>query len=254
MTLANDLYTYRRLPKTILETAPHRKTDSGHFDLPQRPPSLPDIDRHQIEQNVLQQADADRVLYFTTHHTYKVDADPAAVDINNRGLNYLNYDLARAFRCFRDATKTDPGFALAWNNLGLVYLEIGDLDQANHCWIQAINIDETLDIAYGNAGLTALENGNYAKAWQHLNQAISLDPNEPIYYNSMGILCLELNYPHDAIHWFNLAIELNPNLPMPYHNRGRAYLLLNDYQKADHDIKKAYQLDVDQPPTTKANP
>ena len=245
MALANDLYNYRRLAKPISDTNRDRPlANAGQFRLPKLPVNLREIEPERIKPAALQQAAADRVLYFTTIPvTYAVDADGAAVQLNNRGLEYLDFDLPRAFRCLRDAVKLDPGFALAWNNLGLVYLEIGDLEQAAKYFNKAIVQDETLDIAYGNAGLAHIEAGDYEAAWQHLDHAISLDPQEPIHYNSLGILCLELEYPHQAIQCFDLAIQLNPELPMPYHNRGRAYIQLGDYQQAQKDIDQAYRID-----------
>lgn len=245
MALANDLYNYRRLAKPILNTSRDRPlANSGQFQSPQLPVNLRELEPERIKPAILQQAAADRVLYFTPIPVpYEVNADHAAIQLNNRGLEYLDFDLPRAFRCLRTAVKLDPGFALARNNLGLVYLEIGDLEQATQYFNQALVLDETLDIAHGNAGLAHLEAGDYAAARQHLDHAISLDPQEPIHYNSLGIFCLELEYPHEAIQCFDLAIQLNPELPMPYHNRGRAHLQLGNYQQAEKDIDTAYRID-----------
>lgn len=245
MTLANELYTYRRLPKTTFGTNSNRHdAEAVQFPRPKRPTDLAAINRHQIEHSVLQQAAAERVLYFTaTSSVYEVDAHPRAIRLNNYGVKYLDFDLPRAFRCFRDATTLDPSFPLAWNNLGLVYLQIGDLKQATEHFETAIIKGETLDIAWGNAGLAYLEAGDYEAAWQHLDQAINLDTQESIHYNNLGILCLELDFPQEAIQLFDLAIKLDPKLPMLYHNRGRAHIRLGNAKQGDKDIIKAYRMD-----------
>ena len=141
---------------------PHR----GITNKPHRLPSAPlDIKRAQAKHNSLQQASADRILGFTTiPFTYDGEANAAAIRLNNHGVEYLELDLPKAFRCLRDATKLDPNFALAHNNLGLAYLEIGELKPTFRRFDKAIILDETLDIAYGNAGLAHIEAGRHEAA------------------------------------------------------------------------------------------
>lgn len=246
MALANDLYTYRRLAKPNLKPAGlNLENQDWPTTLPGPPANIQSIEAEQIKDSVLKQAAADRVLYFNTlTPVYRVDADPAAIRLNNHGVAYLDCDLPKAFRCLRQATRIDPDFGLAWNNLGLVYLEIGELEQAAEYFHRAIHHDEGLDIAHGNAGLASLEAGDYPAAWDLINQAISLDPQEPIHYNSLGILWLELSSPREAIQCFDIAIQLNPELPMPYHNRGRACLQLEDYGQAEKDFATADRIDL----------
>ena len=247
MALTNELYGYRRMPKPAI-TAPAKLLtgEANGFQSAPRHIAMSELEAHliQIAQEALQQAAADRVLCFTSAPlTSDANGNNAAARSNNNGIGFLEFDLPRAFRCFHKAVEADPHLAPAWNNLGLVYLQIGQINQANEYFQKAILYDETSDTARGNAAMAALEAGDYETANQRLSQAIELDPNNPIHYNSLGILYLTLGFTEEAINCFNQAIQLNPNLPMPYHNRGRAYLQLEDYPRANRDIDQANRIE-----------
>ena len=113
--------------------------------------------------------------------------------------------------------------AMLHNNIGAIYLEIGDLERAGHYLSQAVVHQEDLDTAYGNRALVHIEQGQYLEAYQDLAAAIRLAPGDPAHHNNMGVLFLEVGFSETALACFMSAIQLDPTCPMYHSNLGFAY-------------------------------
>ena len=249
MTTVRDDYNYRRITKPprfghgpepgLRLSMPHTAPDADTAQMVRK--ILPSAERERI---LLRTAKAERALYVETfERIYEAQADAIAVRRNNLGMKYLEHDLAKAFRNFLDAVALDENFALAHNNLGLVFLEIGDLSNAVQHLNKAIELDDNLDIAYSNRGLAHLERGDFEAAYEDFGKALELDQYDPMHYNNAGVLFLDLEVPAKACDYFNAAIELDPNNPLPYKNRGLAYREMGDNQQARADFIKATALE-----------
>ena len=252
MITVRDDYNYRRIakpPRDAHAFQPDARIFVSH--------ASPDADTVQMvrkglthaqrESILLRTARAERALYIEPQEkTYEIQADAIAVRRNNLGLNYLEHDLAKAFRNFLEAVALDENFALAHNNLGLVFLEIGDMYQAIEHLNRAIELDGTLDIAYCNRGLAHLELGDFEAAYDDFGKALELDQYDSMHYNNAGALFLDLEVPAKARDYFDTAIELDPNNPLAYRNRGLAYRELGDHQRARADFIKATALEEEQ--------
>ena len=251
MTVVRDDYNYRRIAKPRF----------GHGHTPATGAfvshAVPDADtaqmvrksltRAQRESILLRTARAERALYVEPYErTYETEADAIAVRRNNLGMKYLDHDLAKAFRNLLEAVAQDENFALAHNNLGLMFLEIGDLFKALEHFNKAIELDDSLDVAYGNRGLAHLERGDFEAAYDDFGRALELDQYDPMHYNNVGVLFLDLEAPAKACDYFDMAIDLDPNSPLPYKNRGLAYREMGNNQQARADFIKATELEEEQ--------
>ena len=252
MTTVRDDYNYRRIAKprravhgSDTETSvfvSHAGPDADTAQMLRKR-----LDSAQRENILLRTARAERALYVEPfERLYETQSDAIAVRRNNLGIKYLDHDLAKAFRNFLDAVAQDENFALAHNNLGLVFLEIGDLFKALEHFDKAIYLDNTLDVAYGNRGLAHLESGDFEAAYEDFEKALELDQYDPMHYNNAGVLFLDLEAPAKACDYFNTAIKLDPNNPLPYKNRGLAYREMGDNQQARADFIKATALEEEQ--------
>ena len=241
MTALRNYYNYRRLTKPALP-------EKNQADAPTNPyiPKDADVASPPAQHDILlRTARAERALYLDTEtRQYLTNVSPAAISANNVGVKCLGYDLPRAFRNFLDAVELAPDFALAHNNLGLAYIEIGALKPAIHSLDQAIAADEDLDIAFTNRGLANLELGNYQDALDDFMKAIRIDPRDPMHYNNMGVLWLDNGQPEVAVLCFRKAIELNQEHPMPRRNLGYAFRELSDYEQADDHFETAANLET----------
>ena len=252
MTTIRDDYNYRRItkpPRFASGREPGIRPSTSH--------AAPDADTAQMVRKNLTRAQRERILLRTARaeralcvdpmeRTCETGADAIAIRRNHLGMKYLEHDLAKAFRNFLEAVAQDEKFAPAHNNLGLVFLEIGDLYQALEHLNRAIELDDTLDVAYCNRGLAYLELGDFGAAYDDFGKALELDQYDPMHYNNMGVLFLDLEAPAKACDYFNAAIDLDPNNPLPYKNRGLAYREMGDHQQARADFIKATELEEEQ--------
>ena len=239
MAALRNYYNYRRLTKLTVPKPIRGDVPAGVHDTASHIASPPDQD-----EILLRTARAERALYLNpeTRH-YETVINRAAISANNVGVKYLSYDLPRAFRNFMDAVELAPDFALAHNNLGLAYIEIGCLDMALHSLNQSIAADDGLDIAFTNRGLAKLELGDYQSAHNDFASAIRIDPHDPMHHNNLGVLWLDAGQPTQAVFCFKAAIELDREHPMPWRNLGYAYRELDDHERAGQCFDTASDLE-----------
>ena len=252
MTTIRDDYNYRRIaksPRAADGSKPRAQIFVSHAgpDADTAQMVRKSLDSAQRESILLRTARAERALYIERfERTYETQADAIAVRRNNLGMKYLEHDLPKAFRNFMDAVAQDETFPLAHNNLGLVFLEIGDLSKAVEHFNKAIELDNELDVAYGNRGLAYLEQGDFERAYEDFGKALELDQYDPMHYNNAGVLFLDLEVPAKARGYFDTAIELDPQNALAYRNRGLACREMDDHQQAWADFMKATALEEEQ--------
>ena len=91
-------------------------------------------DEEERRRTLLKLAKAERGLHLlerTTLREYTTHTGNVAIRANELGIKNIGRgNLVRAFRNFREAIDRDPNFDLAHNNIGLLYLEIGDHERA----------------------------------------------------------------------------------------------------------------------------
>ena len=192
----------------------------------------------------------------------------SAYIINEQGKEHLEAGrLIKAYNRFHLALAFHPGFAKAYNNLGLVSMEQAQLDvisrqdgsQADYYWTrqavqwhsQAILLDSTVSTFYVNRGIAVLELRNVYWATQDFDQAIKLDPLSFSAYGNRGIFYLEQGQPALALRDLNKALELlqkNPEIRLNsnksptaliYLHRGLAHHKLKQWESAIEDYQSA---------------
>ena len=79
-----------------------------------------------------------------------------------------------------------PDYAQASNNLGLVYLKLGQKSQAIDSFRKAVAAQPTHALAWINLGNTLNENGENAEAIEAFKQASALMPGEEALFTKIG--------------------------------------------------------------------
>lgn len=120
------------------------------------------------------------------------DMEALAHFYNNRGYERVEEarergepaDWEGAARQFRVALDVAPGFARAWNNLGIAAAHLGRRDEAIADWREAIRRDPALPAPRNNLGALLLEAGDERGALAILEEAARLDGSGPhVRYN-----------------------------------------------------------------------
>ena len=192
-----------------------------------------------------------------------------------KGISYaLKSNFEEAAKSFRLAIKLNPNRADAYDNLGKVLAEMGDLDEAIVAYRRAIDLYPSEAIAaspYNNLGLALVNKGQWEEGVKAYCRAIKLDPkfSNP-YQNLTNVLAStgvdihhqDIDIRKNAQAFKNLGItlysqgqlegalaclycdlELNPDSAVAYNNLGSVLGDLGRLEEANEVYQRAIKLD-----------
>jgi Tfp pilus assembly protein PilF len=113
---------------------------------------------------------------------------------------------AAALHQFELATRVRPGFARAWNNMGVAQARLGRRTEARAAYRRAIAADGGLASPRLNLGALLLEAGELEEAAEHLEAAARLDPDSPNVQYELGLVRLERGDRHGAVKALERAV------------------------------------------------
>ncbi len=157
---------------------------------------------------------------------------PQAIDLLSKGiaLGDENYDILyelyyhlgiaysrlkdhqQAIANYQDAIKLPiyPILKLgAYNNLGNLLKDKGDLNGAKNAYETTLKIDPSFVTGYYNLGMTFKAMGLFKEAIASYVKAIDLNPNYAQAYQNLGVVLLKTGYLDDSLTAFNEAIDLH---------------------------------------------
>jgi Tfp pilus assembly protein PilF/4-amino-4-deoxy-L-arabinose transferase-like glycosyltransferase len=118
---------------------------------------------------------------------------------------------ADAIREFQAAIQLYPDFALAHNDLGLIYGERGQLAEAATELEQAVRLDPTYAKAENNLGVILSRQGEAAQAAPHFERAIRLDPHYPDPHRNLAQMLAAAGRVDEALAEYQQALALAPD-------------------------------------------
>ncbi|MBI4834856.1 MAG: protein kinase [Planctomycetes bacterium] len=146
-----------------------------------------------------------------------------------KSLNVPDDKLRAAF----EALDVDPSFGEAWQEIGYIYKEIGELDSSLDAFNQAIAINPKLAYAYyERANMYYMLKQDNKKAIEDYEKVLELDPASHLGYFAKGTIELFNNNYDQAIVDFNKALEIKPDYIEAYQNKSFAYMEKNDLDAA----------------------
>jgi len=118
---------------------------------------------------------------------------------------------------FKKAIELDVRNAYRYNNnLGKIYVRLGELDKAEECFNTAISLNGKFSHAYYQLGCLHKKKGEFERARKYFENAISVDANHVEAMTSLGALFMEnLNNEEEGIAWLEYSISLNSNDDYP---------------------------------------
>lgn len=143
-----------------------------------------------------------------------------------------------------NSVKHAPRSVRAWNQLGIEYLEHGQIDLARKAIDRANEIEPRWGDGYPfvNRGVVLEAMGQTDKALAVYEETIRLFPRQVLGYNNRGLLRLRAGQPDLAIPDFDRAIEIDPEYAPAWTNRGTARFLQGRADAALSDLEKAVSL------------
>jgi hypothetical protein len=125
----------------------------------------------------------------------------------------------------------DPGYAAAWNNLGLLHHRMGQYERAGECYRAALEADDTCCQAAFNLGSLHEDLGDFPAAVTWYRRALELDADyADAHFNLAGVLAKIGRGENAAVHW-RRYLELD--LGSPWAKIARAHL--DDAAEPDGD-------------------
>lgn len=126
-----------------------------------------------------------------------------------------------------------------WNYLGIAYYLSSQFKLAMDAYNQAISLDQDYALAYNNIGniylavfLSKKDETAYILAIDNFKKAIKLDPKLASAYNGLGGAYKKAGKIEEAISLWKKALELEPSFSYPLYNLGLTYFELGDKEES----------------------
>ena len=120
--------------------------------------------------------------------------------------------------------RNDENNAVAHNDLGVRYLDIGQLQLARDHFGQAITIDPNYAEPHFNLSSLLLAENNTQGAIEELRRAVEIAPDYAEAHNNLGGLLASVGLIDDAVIYYRLAIQFNPRHSEALYNLGNVML------------------------------
>ena len=127
-------------------------------------------------------------------------------------------------------------------NLAQSYADNGQKDKAAGMMKHIISIDPGFEGAYNNLGLLYTEMGKYPDADTVFRSAIRRTPNDALLLNNYGYLLYKMKDYRKALLNINQSISLYTSNPYAYRNRALVYLDMKMMKEACADLKASSEL------------
>jgi Flp pilus assembly protein TadD len=151
-----------------------------------------------------------------------------------------NYGLA--INLLNGAVEADPKSKIAWNGLGIVYMDDHQDGLAINAFQKQIEINPYHQNAYDNLGRIYLRERNYDGAEKWFTKQIEIDPLHQHAHANLGIAYLEQHKYEEAVPILEKAAALAPDNAGSQVKLGEAYLNLGEDEKAMSAFDKAVKL------------
>lgn len=194
--------------------------------------------------------------YETRNHGVAVEWLRRGIAANDR-IALLHYmmgyslmgqgNMADAVASFRSALTLDSSMAKAHNNLGCALEALGALQEAMESYSRAAALDPRLADAHYNLGNAHRQRGEVDRAIECMARALKLRSDRADWQCNIGdLLALKLRLD-EALQAFEEAMKMDAKEARAYEGRGRVCLLLGRADEAEADLRRAVELQPDNP-------
>jgi tetratricopeptide (TPR) repeat protein len=159
---------------------------------------------------------------------------------------YKNREYDKAIVLFEKVIKKVPDMGLAYYNLGITYIELGQYDKALAAVQRSIELLPENAALYTTLGKIYMAQGETDKALEWFNKAIELKPEAQTYYD-IGAAFYNSNQKQEAIANFEKAVEIDPKFSTAYYFLGILYFGLEEFDKATEALNKYAELEPNAP-------
>lgn len=153
-----------------------------------------------------------------------------------------NGNYGMAVELLNRAVESDPKSKVAWDALGLAYLDSRQDGLAINAFQKQIEVNPYDPNAFNNLGRVYLRQRKYDAAVKWFNKQIEVQPLDKYAHANLGIAYLEQHKYEEAIPELEKAASITPDKADPQVNLGTAYLNLGQDDKAMASFDKALKI------------
>jgi tetratricopeptide (TPR) repeat protein len=144
-----------------------------------------------------------------------------------------------------DTLAQNPDCWMAYNNLGPILEQKGQMDKAMIYYQKALEINPNYAEAHNNLGNDLIQMGRVNEALVHFQRAVEIDPNLADAQNSLAHALFQTGHIDEALAHYQRALEINPSYTEPYNNFGGYLLQKGDLDGAIAQFQKALKINPD---------
>jgi tetratricopeptide (TPR) repeat protein len=150
---------------------------------------------------------------------------------------------ADPIKFYRLAIKYSPSSFRAHNELGIIYMDMGDYRTAIKEYKAAVKKNPRFDQGFDNLGIAYDKNGDPELAIGAYKRALKINPRNPKIYNNLGNAYNRLNRFDEAVESYQKALRMVPDYKSVYNNLGVVYYKKGAYDQAEKYWQRAHDLD-----------
>jgi protein O-mannosyl-transferase len=146
---------------------------------------------------------------------------------------------------WRTTIAKDPNAFLAYNNLGFMLMEKGQLLEAMADFNKSLEINPNFNEPHNNLGDALIRVGQTNEAVIHFKRAVELDPESSASYYNLGDAWLQMQRNDEAVIQFQKALEIDPRFDKAYNNLGVALMRTGRIGEATTNFQKAIEINAE---------
>lgn len=168
------------------------------------------------------------------------EARVLAMFTNNRAVeSLLAGSPALAYAWVREALRHDPGFAAAYNTLGVVYQRAGHQAQAAAAYLQVLALDDRQVAAMANLAQVHRAQGRDAEARALEQRLAALEPHAPFHFLQRGQAALAAGDLAQARAHFQRELRSQPGSHEAWFGLARVHAAAGDKALAELALRRA---------------
>jgi tetratricopeptide (TPR) repeat protein len=165
---------------------------------------------------------------------------------NNLGVILLNDGkIQDAMGQFEEALRANPDSFEADNNLGTALFKLGKTQDAIAHFEKALKVNPHYFQAHSNLGDALLKEGQTPKGIKHLQEALRINPYFAEAHNSLGNALFAGGKVKEAITQYQLALQIKPKFAEAQNNLGVALVYFGKPEDAIRQFEEALRIKPD---------
>ena len=162
-------------------------------------------------------------------------------------LGFLTWRQAAAYQdletLWRTTIAKNPSCWMAYNNLGVVQFQKGELGDAIEKYEQSLRLHPDYPEAHYNLGSALLQEGQIEEAIVQCQKALESGPNDPDAHVVLGNALMAKRDIDGAINQYTQALALRPEDSNAHYNLATALREKGEFEQAAREYEKARQFE-----------